>query len=93
MAVWQQHQRELSLLKLTRHFQAGAEQGLRVLFQISLHLVAFLSQACPTAERLVRKAVQRRRTSAQHLRDSLGRQIDFFELRWHLPPSLMLMGY
>jgi hypothetical protein len=26
MAVWQHHQRELSLLKLARHFQAGAEQ-------------------------------------------------------------------
>ena len=79
LAVWQQHQRELSLLKLARHFQAGAEQWLRVLFQSSLQLAAFLSQACTAAERLVRKAVRHRRTSAQRLRDSLRLQLDFFE--------------
>jgi hypothetical protein len=72
MAVWQQPQRELSLLNLTRHFQAGAEQWLRVLFQSSRHLAAFLVQACTTAERLVRKAVRRRPTSGQRLRNSLG---------------------
>jgi hypothetical protein len=79
LAVWQQHQRELSLLKLARHFQAGAEQWLRVLFQSSLQLAAFLSQACTAAERLVRKAVRHRRTSAQRLRDNLRLQLDFFE--------------
>jgi hypothetical protein len=78
MAVWQQ-QRELSLLTLTRHFQAGAEPWLRVLFQSSLQLATFLSQACTAAERLVRKAVRHRRTSAQRLRDSLRLQVDFFE--------------
>jgi hypothetical protein len=77
--VWQKQQRELSLLKLVRHFQAGADQWLQSLFQSSLQLTAFLSRACAAAERLVRKAVRKRRTSAQRLRDSLGPQLDFFE--------------
>ena len=79
LAVWQQHQRELSLLKLARHFQAGAEQWLQAVFQSPLQLSAFLSRACAAAERLVRKAVWKRRTSAQRLRESLGPQLDFFE--------------
>ena len=79
LAVWQQHQRELSLLKLARHFQAGAEQWLQAVFQSPLQLSAFLSRACAAAERLVRKAVRKRRTSAQRLRESLGPQLDFFE--------------
>lgn len=78
-AVWQKQPREVSLIKLVRHFQAGAEQWLRVLFQSPQQLTTFLSQACATAERLVRKAVRHRRTSAQRLRDSLGPQVDFFE--------------
>jgi len=77
--VWQTQQREVSLIKLVRHFQAGADQWLRVLFQSSPQLTTFLSQACAAAERLVRKAVRTRRTSAQLLRDSLGPQVDFFE--------------
>jgi hypothetical protein len=78
-AVWQQHQRELSLLKLARHFQAGAEQWLQAIFQSPLQLSAFLSRACAAAELLVRRAVRKRRTSAQRLRESLGPQLDFFE--------------
>ena len=77
--VWQKQQRELSLLNLVRHFQAGADQWLQSLFQSSLQLTAFLSRACAAGERLVRKAVRKRRTSAQRLRDSLGPQLDFFE--------------
>jgi hypothetical protein len=77
--VWQTQQREVSLIKLVRHFQAGADQWLRVLFQSPSQLTTFLSQACAAAERLVRKAVRTRRTSAQRLRDSLGPQVDFFE--------------
>jgi hypothetical protein len=77
--VWQKQQREVSLIKLVRHFQAGAEQWFRVLFQSPPQLTTFLSQACAAAERLVRKAVRTRRTSAQRLRDSLGPQVDFFE--------------
>jgi hypothetical protein len=77
--LWQKQQREVSLLKLVRHFQAGADQWLQSLFQDSLQLPAFLSRACAAGERLVRKAVRQRRTSAQRLRDSLGPQLDFFE--------------
>jgi hypothetical protein len=78
VAVWQQH-RELSLFKLVRHCQAHADQWLQRLFQSPLQLTTFLSRLCTTAERLVRKAVRKRRTSAQRLRDSLGTHIDFFE--------------
>jgi hypothetical protein len=77
--VWQKQQRELSLLKLVRHFQAGADQWFQVLFQSPLQLAAFLARACAAAERLVRKAVRKRRTSAQRLRDSLEPHRDFFE--------------
>ena len=75
----QQQPRELSLLKLVRHCQAGADQWFQGLFQSTLQLTTFLARACATAERLVRKAVRKRRTSAQRLRDSLGPQVDFFE--------------
>jgi Transposase DDE domain len=76
--VWQ-HERELSLFKLVRHCQAQADRWLQCLFQSPLQLVTFLSRLCTTAERLVRKAVRNRRTSAQRLRESLGGQEDFFE--------------
>jgi len=78
VTVWQQH-RELSLFKLTRHFQASADHWLQQLFQPPLQLAAFLSRLWATAERLVKKAVRTRRTSAQRLRESLGAQVDFFE--------------
>jgi hypothetical protein len=77
--VWRKQHRELSLIKLVRHFQAGAEQWLQVLFQSPRQLTAFLSRTCAAAERLVRKAVRKCRTSAQRLHDSLGLQLDFFE--------------
>jgi len=77
--IWQKKQRELSLLKLVRHFQAGADHWLQAVFQSTLQFAAFLSQACAAAERLVMKAVRKRRTTAQLLRDSLGSQLDFFE--------------
>jgi hypothetical protein len=76
--VWQQH-RELSLFKLVRHCQANADQWLQRLFQPPLQFAAFLSRLCATAERLVRKAARKRRTSAQRLRESVGAQGDFFE--------------
>jgi len=78
VTVWQQH-RELSLFKLVRHCQASAEHWLQCLFQPPPQLIAFLSRLCAVAERLVRKAVRKRPTSAQRLRDSWGAQIDFFE--------------
>jgi len=77
--VWNKKQRELSLLKLVRHFQAGADQWLQAMFQPPHQLAAFLARACAAAERLVMKAVRKRRTSAQCLRDSLRPQLDFFE--------------
>src|SRR5215813_6273385 len=64
--VWQQH-RELSLFKLVRHCQANADQWLQRLFQPPRQFAAFLSRLCATAERLVRKAARKRRTSAQRL--------------------------
>ena len=79
VTVWQQQRRELSLFKLVRHFQASADHWLQSLFQSPLQLTTFLSRLCATAERLVRKAIRKRRTSAQCLRDSLGSQVDFFE--------------
>ena len=78
VSVWQQH-RELSLFKLARHLQANADAWLQHLFRPPLQLTGFLSQLCSTAERLVRKAVRKRRTSAQCLHESLGAQVDFFE--------------
>ena len=83
VTVWQQH-RELSLFKFVRHCQANADHWLHCLFQPPQQLSTFLSRLCAAAERLVRKAVRKRRTSAQHLRERLGAQEDFFE------PSLAL---
>ena len=83
VAVWQQ-EREVSLFNLVRHCQATAERWLQCLFQPTLQLTTFLARLCATAERLVRKAVRNRPTSAQRLRESLGGQADFFE------PSLAL---
>ena len=77
--VWQRQHRELSLFRLVRHFQASADQWLQRLFQSPPQLISFLSRLCATAERLVRKAVRKRRTSVQCLRESLGSQVDFFE--------------
>jgi len=77
--VWQQQHRELSLLKLVRHFQASAGQWFPVLFQSAQQLTAFLIRIWTTAERLVSKAMRKRRTTAQRLRNSLGPQVDFFE--------------
>ena len=77
--VWQQQHRELSLLKLVRHFQASAGQWFPVLFQSAQQLTAFLIRIWTTAERLVSKLLRKRRTTAQRLRNSLGPQVDFFE--------------
>lgn len=76
--LWQQ-QRELSLFKLVRHFQAGADQWFQALFRTAGQLAQFLVRACATAERLVTKELRKRPTSAQLLRKSLGSHIDFFE--------------
>ena len=83
VSLWQQ-QRELSLFKFIRHCQAAADHWLHCLFHPPLQLTTFLSRLCATAARLARKAVRKRLTSAQRLRESLGEQVDFFE------PSLAL---
>jgi DDE family transposase len=77
--MWRTKHRELSLLKLVRHFQAVADQWLQVLFRTQAALRSFLYRACATAERLVAKASRKRRTSAQLLRESLHAQNDFME--------------
>lgn len=78
--VWAQKRRELSVLKLVRHFQALADRWLQVLFQSPFELYRFLHRACATAERLVAKASRKRRTTAQLLRESLRTQNDPLEL-------------
>lgn len=78
VAAWQQH-RELSLFKFVRHCQANADRWLHCLFQPPPQLTTFLSRMCAPAARLVRKAVRKRRTSAQCFRESLGVQDDFFD--------------
>jgi Transposase DDE domain len=78
VTVWRQR-RELSLFKLARHLQASADSWLQYLFRPPLQLTRFLSRLCVAAERLARKAVRKRRTSAQRLCESLGSQVDFFE--------------
>jgi len=78
-AAWQKQQREVSLLKLVRHFQACAEQWLQALFQSVAQLARFLACTCAAAERLVTKEVRNRPTSAQSIRKSLESHVDFFE--------------
>jgi len=50
--LWLKHKRELSLLKLVRHFQALAARWMQAIFQSELELYHFLQRACATAERL-----------------------------------------
>jgi DDE family transposase len=73
-AVWVKKHRELSLLRLVRHFQAFADAWLHVLFQGELALRRFLQRACASAERLAVKAARKRRTTAQTLGESLRQQ-------------------
>ncbi len=77
--LWEQHRRELSLLKLVRHVQAGAERWLHALFQSEAALRLFLHQTYTAATRLVRKAARKRRTTAQLLRERVRSLNDFFE--------------
>jgi len=77
--LWWKKKRELSLLKLVRHFQALADRWMQVIFQSELALRRFLIRACATAERLAAKASRKRRTTAQILRASLGQQHESVE--------------
>jgi hypothetical protein len=70
--VWMKHKRELSVLKLVRHFQALAERWMHALFQSEFTLRRFLQRACVTAARLAMKASRKRQTTAQSLRESLS---------------------
>jgi hypothetical protein len=79
-AVWVKKHRELSLLKLVRHFQAFADTWMHVIFQGELALRRFLQRACASAERLAAKASRKRRTTAQTLRESLRQQPESFEV-------------
>ena len=72
--LWFKKKRELSVLKLVRHFQALAEQWMQAIFQSEFVLRRFLQRACATAERLVAKALRKRQTTAQILRESLSQQ-------------------
>ena len=69
--LWLKHKRELSLLKLVRHFQALATRWMQAIFQSELELYRFLQRACATAERLVAKASRKRQTTAQRLQEDL----------------------
>jgi hypothetical protein len=82
-ALWEKKQRELSILKLVRHFQAFAERWMQAMFQSAFEVRRFLQQVCTTAERLVVKAARKRRTTAQILRESLqnqGEAVEFLEV-------------
>jgi len=78
--LWLKKKRELSVLKLVRHFQALAEQWMQAIFQSERALRRFFHRACATAERLVAKASRKRQTTAQILRESLGQQHESIEL-------------
>ena len=78
--LWVKKQRERSVLKLVRHFQALADRWMQAIFQSEFALRRFLQQACATAERLVAKASRKRHTTAQILRESLAKQDDAIAL-------------
>ena len=80
IALWTREHREVSFLKLIRYLQASADSWLQQLFTSGAGLRTFLQQVCRTAARLVSKAVRKRCTSAQRLRDSLETQTDCIEL-------------
>ena len=72
--LWAKKQRELSVLKLVRYFQAVADRWMHAIFQSEFVLRRFLQRTCATAERLVAKASRKRPTTAQILRESLAKQ-------------------
>jgi Transposase DDE domain len=74
--LWMKKRRELSVLKLVRHFQALADRWMQAIFQSEFELRCFLTRACATAERLAAKASRKRRTTAQILREHLSQQCE-----------------
>lgn len=71
---WWKNTRELSLLTRVRHCQALAERWRQAIFQPAIVPRRFLTRACATAERLTAKALRKRRTTAQILREQLRTQ-------------------
>jgi hypothetical protein len=67
-------QRERSVRKLVRHFQALADRWMQAILQAEFVRRHCLQRACATAARLVAKASRKRRTTAQILRESLAKQ-------------------
>ncbi len=78
--LWRRKRRELSVLKLVRHFHAFADSWMQAIFRSEIELYHFLTHACATAERFVGKASRKRRTTAQILRESLSQQHETIEL-------------
>jgi len=78
--LWLRQRRELSVLKLVRHFQAFADSWMQAIFQSEIELYHFLTHACATAERLVGKALRKRRTTVQILHESLRQHHESAEL-------------
>ena len=72
--LWAKKQRELSVLKLVRYFQAVADRWMHALFQSEFVLRRFLQRTCATAERLVAKASRKRHPTAHILRERLAKQ-------------------
>jgi hypothetical protein len=77
--LWVKKKRELSVLKLVRHFQALADRWMQAIFQSEFALRRFLQWACATAERLAAKASRKRQTTAQILRESVSQQHESIE--------------
>lgn len=78
--LWLRQRRELSVLKLVRHFQAFADRWMQAVCRSEIELYHFLTHACATAERLVVKASRKRRTTAQILHESLRQHHESAEL-------------
>lgn len=58
--------------KRVRQCQAFADRWMPAIFRSEIALYPVLTDACATAERLVRKASRKRRTTAQILRESVS---------------------
>jgi hypothetical protein len=78
--LWVKQQRELSGLKLVRHFQALADRWMQAIFQSEFVLRRCLPRAWAPAARLVAKASRKRHTTAQSLRASLAKHDDAIAL-------------
>ena len=85
--VWQQQQREVSLLKLVRHLQAGADQRLQALFQSGVAAHWLLPRAWAVAQCLAPKEVRNRPPSAGTATQELGAHVDFLKPNRHLQPN------